>query len=170
MYGWEDIGKGVARLDFPYPYEGASVVQQIEVLDNALRWTLEYSSGEVTLPAWLGIHPWFARELGRGSSADIDFHALEMLCRGSDGLPAGEIVAPHQGPFDDAFTKVQGSPRVVWEDTLSVTIESDAPWWVVYNEDSEGVCIEPQTAPPDAANLGISGDHYLEALFIFEAE
>ena len=50
MYGWEDIGKGVARLDFPYPYEGASVVQQIEVLDNAIRWSLEYSSGEVTLP------------------------------------------------------------------------------------------------------------------------
>ena len=170
MYGWEDFGKGVARLDLPYPYEGASVVQQIEVLDNALRWSLEYSSGEVTLPAWLGIHPWFARELGRGSSAEIDFHALEMLSRGSDGLPTGEIVAPHQGPFDDAFTKVQGTPRVVWEDTLSVTIESDAPWWVVYNEDSEGVCIEPQTAPPDAVNLGISGDHYLEALFIFEAE
>jgi aldose 1-epimerase len=49
-------------------------------------------------------------------------------------------------------------------------VESDAPWWVVYTEDTEGVCIEPQTAPPDAANLGITGDHYLEALFTFTEE
>ena len=52
---------------------------------------------------------------------------------------------------------------------MRVSIESDAPYWVVYNEDSEGVCIEPQTAPPDAANLGISGEHYLETLFVFDA-
>ena len=60
-------------------------------------------------------------------------------------------------------------PAVVWEDVMRVSIESDAPYWVVYNEDSEGVCIEPQTAPPDAANLGISGEHYLETLFVFDA-
>lgn len=170
MHGWQDLGKGVAQLDLPFPYEGARVMQQIEVLDNAIRWSLEYEPGDVTLPAWLGFHPWFAREIGAGSSAEIDFHALEMLKRGSDGLPTGDLISPHRGPFDDAFTKVQGTPRVVWEDALSVSIESDAPWWVVYNEDSEGVCIEPQTAPPDASNLGISGENYLEALFIFEAE
>jgi aldose 1-epimerase len=37
----------------------------------------------------------------------------------------------------------------------------------VYTEDEEGVCIEPQTAPPDAQNLGFTGEHYLEALFTF---
>ena len=36
-------------------------------------------------------------------------------------------------------------------------------------EDADGVCVEPQTAPPDAANLGIRGDHYLEALFVYSA-
>jgi aldose 1-epimerase len=39
---------------------------------------------------------------------------------------------------------------------------------VVYDQDSDGVCVEPQTAPPDAANLGIKSDTYLEALFVFE--
>jgi glutamyl-tRNA synthetase len=58
---------------------------------------------------------------------------------------------------------------VIWEDAARIDIESDAPWWVVYTEDSDGVCIEPQTAPPDAANLGIRGEHYLEALFVFTA-
>ena len=45
-----------------------------------------------------------------------------------------------------------------------------APWWVVYTEDPDGICIEPQTAPPDAQNLGITGEHYIEALFVFEEE
>jgi aldose 1-epimerase len=50
-----------------------------------------------------------------------------------------------------------------------ISIECDAPWWVVYSEDSDGVCLEPQTAPPDAQNLGISGENYIEALFVFES-
>ncbi len=157
MYGWQELGRGVARLDFPEPYDGASVEQRIEVLDNAIRWSLEYSPGDCDLPAWLGIHPWFARDLGIGGSAEMNFQAEEMLLRGRDGLPTGEIARPHQGPFDDAFTTVSGIPSVTWDDFLTISIESDAPWWVVYNEDSEGICIEPQSAPPDAANLGIPG-------------
>ena len=169
MYGWQDLGKGRARLEFPEPYLGASVTQQIELVDDAIRWSLEYESGGNELPFWLGLHPWFARELGRGGSAELEFHAEEMLVRGSDGIPTGERRTPGRGPFDDAFTKVMGAPKITWEDVLSVTIESDAPWWVVYTEDSEGICVDPQSAPPDAANLGIKGDDYLEALFVFEA-
>ena len=169
LSGWQDVGKGMARLEFPEPYRGASVVQHIELVDNAIRWSLECDDGGVDLPFWLGVHPWFARELGRGGSVELEFDAEEMLVRGSDGLPTGEIAKPGRGPFDDAFTKIRGVPRIVWEGALAVTIESDAPWWVVYTEDSEGICVEPQSAPPDAANLGISGEGYLEALFIFEA-
>ena len=169
MYGWQDLGKGRSRLEFPDPYLGASVTQQFELVDDAIRWSLEYESGGNDLPFWLGLHPWFARELGRGGSAELEFEAEEMLVRGSDGIPTGERRVPGRGPFDDAFTQVIGAPRIIWEDVLSVTIESDAPWWVVYTEDSEGICVEPQSAPPDAAHLGIKSDDYLEALFIFEA-
>jgi aldose 1-epimerase len=90
-----------------------------------------------------------------------------MLKRDDEGIPTGEIVAQPNGTWDDAFTEIQGVPAVIWEDVARIDIESDAPWWVVFDEDSEGVCIEPQTAPPDAQNLGISGEHYLEALFVF---
>ena len=70
-------------------------------------------------------------------------------------------------------------PSVIWEDVLRIDIESDAPWWVVYTEDSEGICVEPQTAPPDAANANAlnpalnldlgPNNHYVEALFVFNA-
>jgi aldose 1-epimerase len=87
-----------------------------------------------------------------------------------DGLPTGKLVKPKPEPWDDAFTEIIGTPSVIWVGAARLDIESDAPTWVVYTEDTEGVCIEPQTAPPDAANLGIVGDHYLEALFTFSED
>jgi aldose 1-epimerase len=100
-----------------------------------------------------------------------------MLQRDKDGLPTGELVEPAKGAWDDAFTEVRGVPSIIYEDVLQIDIESDAPWWVVYTEDSEGICVEPQTAPPDAANLadklnlnlGSSDSHYVEALFTFQS-
>ena len=88
--------------------------------------------------------------------------------RGKDYLPTGKLITPTPAPWDDSFTEVRGAPKVIWEDALQIEIESDAPYWVVYDQDPDGVCIEPQSAPPDAANLKISSDTYLEALFVFE--
>jgi aldose 1-epimerase len=164
---WQEIGPGRLLLHLPAPYDGATVEQRIEVLDDAVRWSLEYEPGNCDLPAWLGIHPWFPRDLGRGGSAEIEFAAELMLERDSEGLPSGKLIAPSKQPWDDAFTQIRGVPSVVWEDVARIDIECDAPWWVAYNEDADGVCIEPQTAPPDAANLNLVGEHYLEALFVF---
>jgi aldose 1-epimerase len=165
---WEEIGRGYFGIDFPEPYRGARVEQRFEILDNALRWSLEYESGDCELPFWLGFHPWFPRELSRGGGAEIDFHPTKMFERGSDYLPTGKLIEPTRGPWDDSFTEVRGVPKIYWENALEISIECDAPNWVVYDLDPEGICIEPQTAPPDAANLGISGESYIEALFVFE--
>lgn len=165
---WREIGEGRALLELPAPYLGATVEQKIEILDNAMRWSLEYEPGDCDLPAWLGFHPWFPRELERGGSAEIEFNAEKMFVKDKEGLPNGEFTEPGRGPWDDCFTEIRGTPSIVWEDVVQISIESDAPYWVVYNEDSDGVCIEPQTAPPDAANLGITGENYLEALFVFD--
>jgi aldose 1-epimerase len=163
---WQEIGPGRSLLHLPKPYAGATVEQTIEVLDDAIRWSLEYDANGCDLPVWLGMHPWFARDLGVGGSAELEFKATKMLKR-VDSLPTGELIAPTPEPWDDAFTEIQGTPAVVYEDIVRIDIESEAPWWVVYTEDPEGLCVEPQTAPPDAANLGISGEHYIEALFTF---
>jgi len=164
---WREIGPGRALLELPAPYGGATVEQTIEVLDDAVRWSLEYDPGKCELPAWLGFHPWFPRDLDRGDSAEINFKAAVMLERASDGIPNGKQIEPTKQPWDDAFTQIRGTPSITWEGAARIDIESDAPWWVAFTEDSEGISLEPQTAPPDAANLGISGEHYLEALFLF---
>jgi aldose 1-epimerase len=169
---WQDIGQGRALLHLPAPYNGATLEQRIEVLDDAIRWSLEYDANGCDLQAWLGLHPWFARDIGAGNELELEFSAEQMLQRDKDGLPNGKLITPPKEPWDDAFTGIRGVPAVVWDDVLRIDIESDAPWWVVYTEDSEGICVEPQSAPPDAANLDLipkNDAHYVEALFTFTA-
>jgi len=104
---WQEIGPGRSMLHLPKPYGGATVEQTIEVLDDAIRWSLEYDPGDCELPAWMGLHPWFVRDLDRGGSAEIEFSAAKMLQRDSDGLPDGQIISPTAQPWDDAFTELQ---------------------------------------------------------------
>ena len=114
------------------------------------------------MPAWLGWHPWFRRSLS-GTAPDprpptagvvIDVQAASMYERGSDGLPTGALVEPRPGPWDDAFVDLAGPPRLTWPVVLTLEIASTADVWVVFDERPDKVCVEPQTAPPDAVNLG----------------
>jgi aldose 1-epimerase len=164
---WEDIGGGRQFLELPAPFDGASVTQSYEILDNALRWSVEYEANGCDLPVTLGFHPWFAREIGKGDSADLLFNAKKMFKRGDDYLPTGEIISPTQPPWDDTFMEIKGIPEIIWPGAARLIMECDTPYWMVYSQDDEGICIEPVTAPPDAQNLGIQGDTYIECLITF---
>jgi aldose 1-epimerase len=47
---------------------------------------LEYDDNGCDIPVWMGMHPWFARDLDRGGTAEIEFSAEKMLKRDSEGL------------------------------------------------------------------------------------
>ena len=96
---WQEIGTGAFAIDFPAPFNGARAEQRFEILDNALRWSIEYEAGDCDLPFSLGFHPWFPRELHRGASAEIDFVAEKMFERGSDYLPTGKLITPTPPPW-----------------------------------------------------------------------
>ncbi len=164
---WEVVARNRTRLQLPAPYAPGYAEQIFEVVGNKLRWSVEYFSNGCDLPAWVGFHPWFARALEQGGTAELSFSAEEMLVRGGDMIPTGEVSAPKPQPWDDAFTGVQSAPVITWPGAAQVEIISKSPWWVVYTEDAEGICVEPQSAPPDAANLHITGAHQLTVEFRF---
>jgi aldose 1-epimerase len=164
---WEDIGSGRQFLELPPPFNGATVTQCYEILDNAIRWSLDYEANGCDLPVTLGFHPWFAREIGKGDSAELLFAANKMFKRGDDYLPTGEIISPTQPPWDDTFMEIKGVPEIIWPGAARLTMECDTPYWMAYSQDEDGICIEPVTAPPDAQNLGIQGDTYIECLIAF---
>ena len=164
---WQDLGDGRQLLEFPSPYQGASVIQHFEILDDGLRWSLEYEANGCDLPFSLGFHPWIARDIGKGYSAQLDFKANKMLLRDSNFVPTGEYAPQPAGPWDDTFTEVIGTPQITWPGSATLKIESDAPYCTVYYMHEDGICIEPVTAPPNSQLLGIAGDNYIESLFVF---
>jgi aldose 1-epimerase len=145
---WEQVGP----LDFevglgdPWPVHGrAGLSYRLEEtrLTCTLRWD-GHGSG-----ASLGFHPWFTRVLADGTAVELDVEPLEMVERGPDMLPTGRVVEPIAPPWDDCF-RLARQPVLRWGDRLALHLGSDAPWWVVYTRPSHAVCVEPQTAPPDA--------------------
>jgi aldose 1-epimerase len=133
-----------------WPFRGR-VTQTIALRPDGLEASMGLEADE-PMPAWLGWHPWFRRELA-GTIAALDFAADLMYARGSDGLPTGELGPPSPQPWDDAFVGVRTPIRLTWQGVLSLELTATADVWVVYDERPYAICLEPQTAPPDAINI-----------------
>jgi aldose 1-epimerase len=113
---------------------------------------------EEAFPVVVGWHPWFARLLGRGRSVAWLADADTLAERGSDHLPTGRMLPALEttGPYDDAFVVPSGVARVWWPGALEVEISNDAPWFVVFDELPDAVCVEPQSGPPNGVNDGLT--------------
>ncbi len=146
---WENAGEGVYRCEVgePWPTSGAATLQY-ELLPGGLRTTLTWDDGTDS-PCSIGMHPWFRRRLDRGGDVELGFDPDVMVERGQDGLPTGALIAPQPGPWDDCF-RATDPPMLTWPGAISISLSSSTSWWVVYDEPVETVCVEPQSAPPDA--------------------
>jgi galactose mutarotase-like enzyme len=139
-----------------WPFEGRAV-QHFELEAGRFASRLEVHARE-PMPASLGWHPWFRRRLQpvEGSAdpgpLELELDAGAMLRRDPDGIATADLIAPPQGPWDDCFTDLRRPPVLRWPGFLELTIESDCPAWVVFTEPDHALCVEPQTAPPDALN------------------
>jgi galactose mutarotase-like enzyme len=151
---WEVIGEGTIAADLgpDWPFEGR-VVQRFELAEDALCCRLELHADE-PMPASMGWHPWFVRRLAGGDGeVELDLDAGSMYVRDDEGIATHRLVdPPGSGSFDDCFTNLRRPPVVRWPGILELTVESSCPDWVVYTVPEEAICIEPQTAPPDALN------------------
>lgn len=135
-----------------WPYEGW-VVQEVLLTDRCLELRLEVHSAGATFPATAGWHPWFRRRLEGGAELQVDLDAGCWYPRDVDGLPLGVVEpAPTHGPWDDCFTAVTWPTRLRWPGALELTMRSTCTHVVLYDQQPDGVCVEPQTGPPDALN------------------
>jgi galactose mutarotase-like enzyme len=149
-----------ARLRTPlgpgWPLPGW-VVQEIALSPRQLELRLEVHCDDLPFPATAGWHPWFRRQLDVGGSLTVDLHATRYYPRGPDGLPLGPLdAAPPPRPWDDCFTAVTWPVTLRWPDALEMTITSTCDHLVVFDELEHAICVEPQSGPPDALNLGLA--------------
>jgi aldose 1-epimerase len=156
---WRQVDDRTIEVDLgnPWPFAGR-VVHQFDLEPGRLTFRLELHAREA-MPAALGWHPWFARRpvaIDAGAAPagelELDFEAGSMYDRDAEGIPSGRLIAPKPRPWDDCFTDVRRPPVLTWPGFLELTIESDAPDWVVYDEPLHAICVEPETAAPDSLN------------------
>lgn len=158
---WSVVAPDAIATDLgpAWPFAGR-VHQRFDLRPDGLGVELTLEADE-PMPGAVGWHPWFRRVL-RGTASrpapdsrplELRFEADRMYVRGEDGLPTGELTTPGAPPWDDCFTGLRSWPVVRWPDTLALEIRSSCDHWVVYDESDDGVCVEPQTAPPDFPNI-----------------
>lgn len=134
-----------------WPFPGRAH-QAVALGPESLTLTLEVHSEGGQMPASCGWHPWFRRRLDNGDPLILEFEADFMEERDEEGIPSGRRVAPPSGPWDDCFGGIKKWPVLTWPGAMELRIESSCEFLVVYTEPEHAVCVEPQTAPPDALN------------------
>ncbi|MEZ0067909.1 aldose 1-epimerase [Streptacidiphilus sp. MAP12-20] len=143
----------VYDLAAPWPYPGR-VTQLFELTPEQLRITLSVEATEDSFPAQAGWHPWFRKQLRPGGPvAALEFDPAWQEERGEDHLPTGHRVDPKPGPWDDCFALPDGVAATLrWGDELALTLTSDCGWVVVFDEQDDAICVEPQSGPPNGLN------------------
>lgn len=149
---WEPVGEGRLRCDLgpDWPWSG-SVEQRVELDPHSLTVVLEVSAHRAPMPVTVGWHPWLRRSVG-GQPAALHLPAERMWRRDDEGIPDGSLVPPATGTWDDCFTALVGPVEVAWPGVLALRIDSDCEHVVVFDEPANALCVEPQSAPPDAHN------------------
>lgn len=140
-------------LDAPWPYRGR-VTQGFRLTPSELAMTLCVETAADSFPAQAGWHPWFLRRLdGHGEAARLDFSPEWQEERGPDQLPTGRRLEPRPGPWDDCFGMPDGvDVTLTWPGRMELRITSPAPWVVIYDEQEDALCVEPQSGPPNGLN------------------
>ena len=150
--GWEvlDAGDDYCDLqtDLAWPF-GGSATQHLQLEERGLTAVLTVSATGQAMPAVVGWHPCFLKP----RRADLEF--ARMYVRDADYIAVAELVPPKPHPWDDCFVEPLAPIRLHYPD-LTVTISSDCDHWVVYDVPAGLTCVEPQSGPPDAFNIGRS--------------
>ena len=131
-----------------WPFGGVAH-QRIELTAVGLACTLGVTADDLPMPAQVGWHPWFVKP------ATVQLNFAAMYRRDGAGIPTGDLVAPPEGPWDDCFVDPLAPLELRYESgdrTLTLTVSSDCPCWVVYDQPRHATCVEPQSGPPDGFN------------------
>lgn len=152
---WDQVGDGRMRVDLAEGWPLGGVAEVSYGLDESMiRCTVSVTATDRAMPAVIGFHPCFARELG-GHRDRLTFDPGFMWERGDDHLPTGHMLRPPPpGPWDDCFGAVSSPPRLSWGDTVAVELRSPTDTWVAFDQLDAAICVEPQTDIPNAFNLG----------------
>jgi aldose 1-epimerase len=143
-----DAGRDYCELecDLGWPF-GGRAHQHLLLTAAGLTCVLGVLATTSPMPAVVGWHPCFHTP----TSAELEFSVMHE--RDDRHMATDRLVPPKQHPWDDCFQRPLG-PLRMHHPGLTVTVDSDCSHWVVYDEQPGLLCVEPQSGPPDAFNIG----------------
>ncbi|MEM7285291.1 MAG: aldose 1-epimerase [Actinomycetota bacterium] len=152
---WELVGDGRMRIDLADGWQLGGTAETSYVLDgSSITCSVAVTATDQAMPAVIGFHPCFVRDLD-GHADALSFVPGFMWERAGDHLPTGvRLRPPPPGPWDDCFGGVAEAPRLTWGDVLAVELRSATDTWVAFDQLDVAICVEPQTEPPNAFNMG----------------
>lgn len=128
-----------------WPFGGIAR-QRIELGEDQLRMVLSIEAEEHAMPAVIGWHPWFRKP------ERLDFAPSHVHPRDRDGIATLPLAAPGPSPWDDCF--IHAGEVALHHRRWQLQLLSECSHWVVFDALAHATCVEPQTGPPDAFNLG----------------
>ena len=153
--------------DAAWPFTGSSVTQNVTLSAGVLTQQVSVTAGDHDMPAAAGWHPWFRRPDDGDVAVLLD--AAAHLELDDEGIPTGSVQPV------DAVTDLREMPRLgdrrldhvyvspgrpallQWPDLRLEMAAGPTVTAAVVHTPAAGVCVEPQTAWPDAVNLEAHG-------------
>jgi aldose 1-epimerase len=139
------------ELAEPWPF-GGTVVQKFELTDTAFTVTMTITAADRAMPAQMGWHPWYRRQLDRGEPVELTFAAGQIYETDEEQIPTGNLSEVPEGPWDETFIDVTQTPILTWPGALTVALTSNFDHWVVFTRPDHAYAIEPQSGAPNDIN------------------
>ncbi len=161
---WKETAPNELSLDLGPDWPLGGSVSHRGTLDAHTNSNRGYLSLELTvtateqpMPAMVGWHPWFLRQLQPGgATAQLqlpNFDSIQMYEVGDDMIPTGRLVCPPTpGPWDHPFRNVAEPIVIEWPGELTLSLSSTCDHWVIYDHPEHAFCVEPQSGPPNIFN------------------
>ena len=146
----------VADLGPDWPWTGR-LTSTWRLRAEAVTTVLKLETAGEAFPAVLGWHPWFKRRLGDGTGAQWSLPD-PLLAERMEAFRLSGAMTPidlSRRAFDDAFLVEARAACIEWPGQLRIDLSSSHPWFVVFDELPDFICIEPQSGPPNGINDGL---------------
>ncbi len=143
-----DAGRDYCEMTCDLRWQfGGRAHQHLHLDERGLTMLLSVIATSAAMPAVVGWHPCFRAPEWR----QLEFG--RMYVRDREHIAVPTLTTPKPLPWDDCFVDPVGTLRFGLQH-VTVTVDSDCDHWVVYDEQPNLLCVEPQSGPPDAFNIG----------------
>jgi aldose 1-epimerase len=150
---WDVVDQGIDHVELScalfWPL-GGRAHQHLLLTAEALICVLTVVADHDEMPVTIGWHPWFVKP----TTDRLHFDAYYET--DAEQIPTGTLLPPPERPWDHCFVGPHHPLELGYANGLSVVVQSDCDHWVVFDKPHHATCVEPQSGPPNAQNMGLA--------------